>query len=249
MESRFTGKVALVTGAGTGIGKAIAKQLAEEGAQVVITGRTHATLEESAGQHENISFVVADIGMTEDVTRLINTVRERHGRLDTHINNAGVAPVTPFAQATLQEYDRTFQANVRGLVDLTAQALPLLKETKGNVVNLSSAAVAKTVTNMSTYSASKAAVTAYTKVWAKEFASDGVRFNIVSPGPIETPIYSKTTLSANEMKAHRERVTHMVPLHRFGAPEDVAVVVAFLASDQASFITGADYAVDGGQTL
>lgn len=167
----------------------------------MITGRTHATLEESAGQHENISFVVADIGVTEDVTRLIDAVRERHGRLDTLINNAGVAPVTPFAQATLQEYDRTFQANVRGLVDLTAQALPLLKETKGNVVNLSSAAVAKTVTNMSTYSASKAAVTAYTKVWAKEFASDGVRFNIVSPGPIETPIYSKTTLSADEVVA------------------------------------------------
>ena len=249
MTHRLDNKTALVTGAGTGIGRAIAKRLADEGACVVITGRTESTLAESASQHENISYVVADIGKTADVARLVAQVLQRHGKLDILVNNAGVAPVTPFAESTLAEYDHVFLANVRGLVDLTLQTLPSLKATKGNIVNLTSAIVARPIANMSTYAGSKAAVTAYSQVWAKEFAEDGVRVNIVSPGPIETPIYDKTDLSPQEMQAHRDRVTRMVPLHRFGTPEDVAAVVAFLASDEAGFITGADYAVDGGQSL
>ncbi|MFJ9588661.1 SDR family NAD(P)-dependent oxidoreductase [Streptomyces acidicola] len=249
MTTRLEGKAALVTGAGTGIGRGIAKRLADEGAAVVIMDRTKDSLEESASQHENITHIVADIGKPDDVARLVSEVRERHGRLDILVNNAGIAPVTPFDEATMDEYDRVFLTNVRGLVDLTREALPLLKQTKGNVVNLSSAAVARPVANMSTYAASKAAVNTYTKVWAKEFAKDGVRFNIVSPGPIETPIYEKTDLSAEEIQAHRDRVTQGVPLHRFGKIEEVTSLVAFLTSDEASFITGAEYLVDGGMAV
>jgi len=249
MTTRLEGKIALLTGAGTGIGRSIAKRLADEGAAVVITGRTKETLAESAGQHENISYVVADIGRPDEVAHLVSEVRERHGRLDILVNNAGVAPVTPFAEATMDEYDSVFLANVRGLVDLTMRTLPLLKETKGNVVNLSSVIVARPVANMSNYAASKAAVNAYTKVWAKEFAQDGVRVNVVSPGPIETPIYDKTDLSAEGIQEHVNSVIRQVPLHRFGKAEDVASVVAFLASDEANFVTGAEYLVDGGMAV
>ncbi|MEV5147550.1 glucose 1-dehydrogenase [Streptomyces sp. NPDC052727] len=246
MTTRLEGKVALVTGAGTGIGRSIAKRLADEGAAVVIAGRTKETLAESASQHDNISYVVADISKSDDVTRLLSEIREQHGRLDILVNNAGVAPVTPFAEATMDEYDSVFLANVRGLVDLTMQALPLLKDAQGNVVNLSSVAVARPVANMSNYAASKAAVNTYTRVWAREFAQDGVRVNVVSPGPIETPIYDKTALSAEGIQEHIDRVLQQVPLHRFGKPEEVAATVAFLASEEANFITGAELLVDGG---
>ena len=132
---------------------------------------------------------------------------------------------------------------------LTQALLPLLKESKGNIVNVSSAAAVRPVPTMSVYSGSKAAVNAFANAWAKELASLGIRVNTINPGPIETPIYDKTELSEVEMEAHRKKVTDMTPLARFGKPEEVSGAVLFLASDKASFITGSELAVDGGQAL
>lgn len=243
--SNFLGKTALVTGAGTGIGRGIAQRLAQGGADVIIIGRTEATLRETA-QHDRISYLVADIGRSEDLERIIANITSEYGKLNILVNNAGVAPVTPFADLVMAEFDNVFQSNVRGLVELTHRTLPLLRESRGNVVNISTSIVAKPMANMGIYAASKAAVNMLTRVWAKELAADGIRVNSVGVGPIETPIYDKTALSPEDAQQHINRVKSIVPLGRFGTIDEVANVVLFLASDAASYVTGTDYSVDGG---
>lgn len=243
---RLSALTALVTGGSTGIGRIIAARLATEGAKVVITGRNEAGLKESAQQHENISWIVADVGNTEDVARTIATVIQQHGQLDILVNNAGVAPVTPLSDLQMEEYDNTFQVNVRGLIDTTRQALPFLKASQGTVINISSTVAVRPLPNMSVYSASKAAVSALTKSWGKELAKDGIRVNSLVVGPIETPIYEKTQLSPDEAQAHIDAVRKIIPLGRFGKPEEVAAFVAFLASDESHFLTASEFAIDGG---
>lgn len=239
-------QTALVTGAGSGIGQDIAVKLAQMGANVVITGRKEAPLKETAALHGNISYIVADVGKTEDVSRILAEIKQKFNRLDIIVNNAGMAPVTPIADQTLAEFDAVFNINVRAVVDLTTQALPLLKESKGSIVNIGSAVANQPLPNMSVYSASKAALKTLTFVWVKELAKDGIRVNNIAVGPIETPIYDKTELSAEEAQAHKDRVTSLVPLGRFGLPKDISAIVALLVSEEGSFITGADIAVDGG---
>lgn len=249
MDIKITGKRAIVTGAGTGIGRAIAQDLAEAGAKVLIVGRTESTLKETASLHQDIDYLVADLNKDEDIEKIVQAAQEKLDGLDILVNNAGWAPVTPLGSVKSQEFNAAFGTNTRAVFLLTQALLPLLKESKGNIVNVSSAAAARPVPTMSVYSGSKAAVNAFANAWAKELAPLGIRVNTINPGPIETPIYDKTELSEEEMKAHRKKVTDMTPLARFGKPEEVSGAVLFLASDKASFITGSELAVDGGQAL
>ncbi len=244
--SHLNGKTALVTGAGSGIGQCIAVTLAEQGAEVWITGRKESPLQETAAKHANIRHIVADVGNSDDVARVLREIESRSGRLDIVVNNAGMAPVTPLAVQTLSEFDAVFNINVRAVVDIAQQALPLLKASKGTIINIGSAVANKALPGMSVYSASKAALKTPTAVWARELAADGIRVNCVSVGPIETPIYEKTELSPAEAQQHKENVTRQIPLGRFGQPHDIANIVAYLADDSGNFITGADIAVDGG---
>ncbi|MDJ0975264.1 MAG: SDR family oxidoreductase [Planctomycetota bacterium] len=239
-------RVALVTGGSTGIGRAIANRLAADGYTVVITGRTEATLEEAAAGSDAISYVVGDVADPAAVQAAVDAVKERHGRLDLLVNNAGIAPPAPLEAVDLDHYDKIFGINVRGLIDTTIKALPLLRESKGSIINISSIVGNRPMPQFSVYSASKAAVTNLSRAWAKELAPEGVRVNIVSPGPIATPIFDKAGFSQQEQEQMGEMITQLVPMGRFGEAEEVASVVGYLASDAASYVTGAQYTVDGG---
>ena len=246
MNCKFNNKVALITGAGTGIGRAVAQRFADEGAQVLILGRTESTLQETAAANKNIKYIVADIEKDSDIEKTVQELQNNYGRLDILVNNAGWAPVTPFSQVKMAEYDKVFSINVRALVNITLHLLPLLKKSKGNIINMSSVICKNHLPNMSMYAGTKAAVEIFTQIWAKELAQDGVRVNAIGVGSIETPIYGKTELSDSGIKEHIDKITKAIPQGHFGKPEDIAAVAAFLASDEAAFVTGSIYGIDGG---
>ncbi len=239
-------KIALVTGGSTGIGRAVALQFAEAGARVVATGRHEGPLREAAAGHPAIGWFVGDVARAEDARATVEEVRRRHGRLDILVNNAGIAPMTPLEGADPAHVRQILDVNVAGLIEVTRQALPLLRQSRGTIINVASIAADQPFANMSVYAASKAAVLALTRAWAQELAPHGVRVNVVSPGPIETPIYGKTGLTKDQVDQLASGILSQVPLKRFGKPEEVAAVIAFLASPESSFVTGAQYAVGGG---
>lgn len=246
MDKKFKDKVVLVTGAGTGIGQAVAKRFADEGAKVLVLGRTEKTLVETASMNSNISYIVADIENDEDINAVFDKVTKDYGALDILVNNAGWAPVTSFVDVKMEEYDKVFNINVRALVNMTLHALPFLKKSHGNIINMSSVICKNHLKNMSMYAGTKAAVEIFTKIWAKELAQEQIRVNAIGVGSIETPIYGKTELSNDGIKEHIENITRVIPQGHFGKPEDIANVATFLASDEAKFVTGSIYGVDGG---
>lgn len=246
MSKQFENKVAVVTGGGSGIGRAIAERYANEGAKVIIAGRRENVLKEVADSNKNISYVVADITNSDDVAKIVKTVEtDFNGQLDILVNNAGWAPVTPLKELTLADYDRAFALDVRALLDMTIQTLPFILKAKGTIINLSTVGAQHRGPNMSMYLGAKAAVENFTRVWAMELAADGVRVNAIAPGTIATDIWNQTDLSEEDAKAHMDNIISMIPLRYVGASEDIANA-AYLASEQARYVTGAILAVDGG---
>lgn len=243
---KLQNKVALITGGGTGIGRSTAYQMAQDGANVIIIGRSEHSLKESTSQHENISYIVADVLKSEEIARILSEIHQRFGKLDVVVNNAGIASVTPIENVNLADFDRTFALNVRAVVDVVSQAIHYLKASQGNIVNITSGLVNNPMPMNSIYTASKAAVLSMTRTWAKDLAPFGIRVNSVAAGATRTPLYDKLGLSEAEAKGYEEAVEQIVPLGRFAEPEEIAPVVAFIASDEARYATGSHYAVDGG---
>ncbi len=245
---RLSGKVALITGGNSGIGLATAKAFRSEGAKVVITGRNQETLDravaEIGGDTIAIQGDVSDLAHLDDVAGQIN---EKYGRLDILFANAGVGIPTPFADVTEEQFDMHFDINVKGLFFTIQKALPLLSDGASIVLN-ASIVKDKGFDGFSAYSATKGAVRTLTRTLASELRGKRIRVNTVSPGPIETPIYDRMGMPKEAQEEFGEMVASQVPLGRFGAAEDIAAAVVYLASDEAKYTTGIDLVVDGGMS-
>ena len=243
---KLSGKVAVITGANSGIGLATAKRFVEEGAHVVITGRREHELNEAAAQiGKNVTAVQGDVSRLDDLDRLYATVREKHGHLDVLFANAGLGTTAPLGSISEEHFDRQFDINVKGLLFTVQKALPLFKD-GGSIILNSSIAGQKGFGGFSVYNATKAAVRSFARSWTSDLKQRKIRVNAISPGPIETPIFGKLGLSQEESRQIATSFSEQVPLGRTGQPEEIASAALFLASDESSFITGVDLCVDGG---
>lgn len=244
--TRFQNARAVVTGGTTGIGFAIARRLIDEGAQVLITGQDKARLDAAVVQlGAAATGLVVDQASLAGIAALKDAVAARFGAIETLVLNAGIAPLQTTEGATEAEYDRLFAVNVKAPFFIVQALAPLLAE-GGSIVANTSVLDQAGMPPMITYAATKAALRSYVRGWAAEFVGRRIRANSVAPGPIATPIYGKLGLDAASVDAMGGEILKRVPMNRFAGPEEVAGVVAFLASADAAYVTGEDVLVAGG---
>lgn len=243
---RFEGKVAVVTGGNSGIGLAAAKRLHEEGARVAITGRDARTLDAAVSAIGAGTLAVkSDVSKLEDIDRLYSVVTSKLGQIDVLFANAGIGKFAPYTASEEALFDELFAINVKGVFFTLKKGIPHLKDGASVVLNTSIVS-SKGNENMSIYSATKAAVRSFARTAARELLSRKIRVNAVAPGPILTPIFGRSGLTEEQIEGFKAGISERVPMQRMGRPEEVADAVAFLASDEASYITGVELNVDGG---
>jgi NAD(P)-dependent dehydrogenase (short-subunit alcohol dehydrogenase family) len=230
--SRLDGKVAVITGGSSGIGLATAARFVEEGAYVFITGRRQSELDKAKALiGDGVTTIAADATKGADLDKLFAKVLEDKG--------------AELGKITEENFDLTFDLNARATLFTVQKALPLMRD-GGSVILIGSIAGYVGIPGYSTYSATKAALRSYTRTWTREFADRGIRFNTLSPGPVDTPIMDGQADSPEEADAIRAQFAAAIPLNRMGRPEEIASAALFLASDDSSFVAGAELSVDGG---
>jgi NAD(P)-dependent dehydrogenase (short-subunit alcohol dehydrogenase family) len=240
------GKVAVITGGNSGIGLATAKRFVSEGAYVFIAGRRQAELNDAAAEiGSNVTAVQGDVFNLENLDRLYREVKSKEGKIDIIFANAGIVETVETPAATPEHFARTFNTNARGAYFTVQRFLPLLND-GASIILTGSGAWQKGIPIYGTYSATKAALRSYVRTWTAEFASRGIRANVTSPGPVETPIIDKQFPTREAADALRKQFKARIPLGRLGRAEEIASPALFFASDESSFITGIDLPVDGG---
>jgi NAD(P)-dependent dehydrogenase (short-subunit alcohol dehydrogenase family) len=244
--SRLEGKVAVVSGGTSGIGLAIARRFAKEGAHVFIFGRHRDALDEAVQLvGPNVTAIQADASRLEDLDRVADAVRSATGTVDVVVSSAGLVEQVPLPEITPDHYDRTFALNAKAPLFLVQKMLPMMGN-GGSIILVSSAMHYMGLPNHSTYAASKAALRSYSRTWAAEFKDSGIRANTLSPGVVDTPMLDSQASTPEEAAAIREGYANYAPMRRLARPEELASAALFLASDESSFMTGSDMVVDGG---
>lgn len=242
--STLNGKVAVVTGGNSGIGFATAKQFKDQGAKVIITGRSPEKVMEAA-EALGVKGIVADVSSLSAIDELVSQIKNEFEKVDVLFVNAGIFQPAPVGQISEEMFDHQMGINFKGALFTTEKFLPILND-GASIINLSSINAYTGMPNTAIYAASKAALNAYTRTAATELAPRKIRVNSVNPGPVSTAIFGKTGMAEEQLNGFAEAMQNRVPLKRFGQPEDIAKLASFLASDDASFITGSEYNIDGG---
>ena len=243
---KLEGKVALVTGGSSGIGLATAKRFVNEGAYVFITGRRQPELDAAVKDiGRNITAVSGDVSKFSDLDHLFDQIKSTKGRLDVLFANAGVAKYGKLGEITEALFDSIFDINVKGVLFTVQKALPLMPEGSSIILN-ASVVGSKGLSSNSVYSATKAAIRSFARTWTTDLKERRIRVNAISPGTIDTPGLNNLLASADAGKERVKMVHSSIPLGRFGTPDEIAKAVVFLASDDASYITGTELFVDGG---
>lgn len=248
---KLKGRVAVVTGAGSGIGRGIAMCLAEDGAAVLINDINPEGAEETRRlltSHGETDVIVADISTPEGAQATIEAANRLYGRLDLLVNNAGRQGNKPMTELDPREWDAILNVNLKGVYLCSRSATPFLAKNGGSIVNISSVHATATIQGFTAYAASKAGIVGLTRALALECAPLGIRVNAVSPGTIDTPLLQEFFDSFENPDQARKEYLKFHPIGRFGTPRDIGKLVAFLASDDAEFITGAEIIADGGMT-
>ncbi|QGQ97361.1 SDR family oxidoreductase [Paenibacillus psychroresistens] len=246
MTKLLEGKIAVITGGSSGIGLETAKKFVAEGAYVFITGRRKAELDAAVSEiGHNVTAVQGDVTNLADLDKLYSVVKEEKGKVDILFANAAIAEGAPLEAITESHYDRHFDINVKGLVFTVQKALPLLTE-GSSIILMASIVGIKGMGGLSIYSATKAAIRNLARSWIQDLKGRKIRINAISPGNTETPGLAGLAGSEAEVGGFYDYLSTLTPLGRNGQPAEIAAVVAFLASDAASFINGADIQVDGG---
>ena len=246
---RLEGKVAVVTGGSSGIGLATAQRFVEEGAYVFITGRRQGELDAAVKQigKNNVTGVQGDVSNLADLDRLYATVKEQKGRIDILFANAGIIELAPIESITESHFDKILNVNVKGLLFTVQKALMLFQD-GGSIILTSSNGGSKGFEGSSVYSATKAAVRSFARTWTVDLKQRKIRVNAISPGPIDTPIFSTAVPTEEQIEQTKASLVASVPMGRMGSPDEIAKAATFLASDDSSFITGIELFVDGGMT-
>jgi NAD(P)-dependent dehydrogenase (short-subunit alcohol dehydrogenase family) len=245
---KLEGKMALITGGNSGIGLATAKEFKEQGARVIITGRDQQTLDDAKRElDDGVLAIRSDTSSLAEIDKLFSAVKDKFGHIDVLFINAGIAKFVPFADVTEEFFDATMDINFKGAYFTIQKALPLLNDNASIVLNASINAYIG-MPNSSVYAASKAALITLARTLSAELVGRGIRVNVVSPGPVTTPIFGRLGLPPEALDEIANNIQAQVPMKRFGRPEEIAKAALFLASDDSSFLLGTEIVADGGMS-